>query len=88
MPYEDPDAEDPMELMGVELPATEDNVVDMISCFAEEYARLGFTSDQILDLFRDPSYPPAFHSMKQVGESKVRSLIAEAVFIYGRREGR
>lgn len=87
MPYKEPDAEDPMELVGVELPATEDNVLDMISCFAEEYARMGFTSEQILDLFRNPAYPPAYRAMQQVGEGKVRHMIAEAVFIYGRREG-
>ena len=87
MPFKDPDEEDPLELVGVELPATEDNVLEMIACFAEEYARMGFTSEQIFDLFRNPAYPPAYQAMQQVGESKVRHIIAEALFIYGRREG-
>jgi hypothetical protein len=87
MPFQDPDEEDPLELVGVELPATEDNVLEMIVCFAEEYARMGFNGEQILALFQNPAYPPAYQAMRQVGESKVRHIIAEALLIYGRREG-
>jgi hypothetical protein len=86
MPYEDPDDEDPMELMGVEIESSVDNVLDMVACFAEEYARMGFTSTQIMALFRNPAYPPAHGALQQVGEVKVRQLISEAMFIYGRRE--
>ncbi len=87
MPYGEPDDEDPMELVGVELEATEENTLDMVACFAEEYARSGYSSEQILELFRNPFYAPAYGALQLVGERKVRELIAEAVFIYGHREG-
>lgn len=87
MPYGEADDEDPMELVGVEMDATEESVKDMIACYAEEYARMGFCSEQILEIFQNPAYPPAYGAMQQIGERFVRERIAEAVFIYGRREG-
>ena len=87
MPYGEPDHEDPMELSAVELEATEDEVVDMASCFAEEFARLGYDSLGILALFNNPEYPPAYSALQQLGVGRLRGIIAEAVFIYGRSEG-
>jgi len=87
MPYAEPDHDDPMELTSVELEATEAEVLDMASCFAEEFARLGYDSRGIMALFENPEYPPAHSALQQLGAAKVRGLIAEAVFIYGRSEG-
>ena len=87
MPYGEPDEEDPMELMAMEIPATRDSVEDMVSCFAEEYARMGYSAARIMELFKNPHYVPAYGALQQVGEKKVRQMVAEALFIYGHREG-
>lgn len=87
MPYHEPDYDDPMELSAIELEATEGDVIDMASCFAEEFARLGYDSTTIWTMFNNPEYPPAYAALQQLGAQKLRGIIAEAVFIYGRSEG-
>ena len=50
MPYEDPDPEDPMQLVGVEIECPDGSATrDMAACFVEEFLRMGF-SDELAEL--------------------------------------
>jgi hypothetical protein len=78
MPKDEFDFEDPMELVGVELPvASEDSDREMVRCFAEEFLRMGLTGAGLLDLFRSPFYSGAHGAYMRLGEAEVRAIIAE-----------
>ncbi|MBI4549512.1 MAG: hypothetical protein HY714_01115 [Candidatus Omnitrophica bacterium] len=79
MPKHEMDPEDPMEMVGIELPAqSEAEVRDMALCFAEEFARDGWGEDALLNLFRNPLYVGPYRVWKQKGDAFVRSVIEEA----------
>ena len=84
MPYDDPDPQDPMMLVGVELPGDRAAQLEMARCFAEEYARMGFGEAQILDLFRRPFYADAHRAFLGLGEDLVTRLVRENVAAWGR----
>ncbi len=74
MPKDEADPEDPMELVGVFLPGDERK---MAECFVEEFLLLGFSNEQVLQLFRDPFYEGMHRVYERHGEGFVRELIAE-----------
>ena len=84
MPYDDPDPQDPMMLVGVELPADRETQVEMAYAFAEEFARLGYSGPQILSLFREPFYAGAHEAHRILGEREVETIIRECVGVWGR----
>jgi hypothetical protein len=84
MPYDDPDPEDPMMLVGVALPAGPEAARDMACVFAEEFARSGFGAARILDLFRAPHYAGAHQAWRMLGDPAIRSIVDETVAIWGR----
>ena len=60
MPKDDPEVDDPMQLVGMELPVAGPEALGlMVECFAEEFAALGHDRDPDLGLFRDPFYGAA-----------------------------
>jgi hypothetical protein len=73
-----------MELVGVVLPADAEATRDMAYVFAEEFARLGFDTQRILRLFRQPFYAAAYQAYCALGEDAVRSIIEECTQIWGR----
>jgi hypothetical protein len=76
MPYDDPDPEDPMQLVGVGLPTGDlDSVVDMAECFVEEFLRLGHPQDQVLEMFRNPFYRAAHGAYEALGEERIASIV-------------
>ncbi len=78
MPYDDPDATDPMTLHGVVVETESDAAMrDMAECFVEEYIRSGFDEDRILKLFQTQGYAGAFLAYQTLGEAVIRSLFAE-----------
>ena len=83
MPYDDPDAADPSMLIGVGVPAAEDSDLEMAYVFAEEFARLGFSERQLLSLFRQPFYAGAHRALETLGEEKIKSIIREALEVWG-----
>ena len=83
MPYDDPDAADPSMLIGVGVPAAEDSDLEMAYVFAEEFARLGFSERQLLSLFRQPFYAGAYRALETLGEEKIKSIIREALEVWG-----
>ena len=84
MPYDDPDPQDPMLLVGVALPAGPEADRDMACVFAEEFARLGYSARQIVGLFREPFYAGAHGALLRLGEAEVRRIVDETVNVWGR----
>ena len=79
MPKHEVDPEDPMELVGVELPAgSEEGLREMALTFAEEFIRSGFSEEQILGLFKSPFYQGPYLAWRAKGEAYVNGIIQEA----------
>jgi hypothetical protein len=83
MPYDEPDATDPMLLVGVELLADAGASLETARVFAEEFARMGFGEESLLDLFRNPFYAGAHQAYLALGEAKVREVVRENVGVWG-----
>ena len=83
MPYDDPDPTDPNMLVGVEIPAGATSDLDMAYAFAEEFAKLGFSAERLLAVFRNPYYAGAHRAFLELGEDKIESIVREAVEAWG-----
>ena len=68
--------DDPMELQAVQLDGDPDFMID---CVTEEYARLGWSSQQILQLFQSPDYPFLHHMLQVQGADAVRNRIDQVI---------
>ena len=79
----EPEADDPMELVMVSLPAGDPNL--MATCLIEEYARLGMNEEEIFELFHQPVYRIHFLYQEQ-GEAWVRGRIREVLARTGRMQ--
>ena len=84
MPYDEPEAEDPHELVGVELPGDEAQTREMAGAFADEFAQLGFTRAQILALFRKAEYTGAKRAWTLFGEETITRMVDESLAVWGR----
>ena len=84
MPYGDPQQTDPNVLVGVELPANDDTLVEMAYAFAEELARAGHSEKRIVALFRSPFYVGSHSAWQGLGEERVREIVAESYNAFGR----
>ncbi|HEX2928651.1 MAG TPA: hypothetical protein VHV54_02990 [Candidatus Binatia bacterium] len=83
MPFKDPDPTDPNVLIGVMLPADAETIRDMAYVFAEEFARLGYTREQLLWLFKNRFYGGAHGAYQALGEKDVLSIIDECLAVWG-----
>jgi hypothetical protein len=79
------EADDPMELVGVALPADAGAMEEMAYVFAEEFARLGYDERGLLRMFRNPFYAGAHRAYRALGEEAVSRIISECVQAWGRR---
>ncbi len=77
--------DDPMELVGVPVPADGQVWREMAYVFAEEFARLGYDAPRLLALFRSPFYAGLHRAWRALGEAEVRAIVAECVGAWGRR---
>jgi hypothetical protein len=84
MPYDNPEPEDPQELVGVELPGDESVTREMAEAFADEFARLGFTRAQILALYHKAEYAGAHRAYRLLGEDEVVRIVDESLAVWGR----
>ena len=95
-PYDDPEGDvdgtiannfdhgtDPNVLVGVMLPADAEATREMAYVFAEEFARLGYTREQLLWLFRNPFYGGAHGAYRSLGEQETLSIIDECLNAWG-----
>src|SRR6185295_12249842 len=83
MPYNDPHPTDPNMLVGVLLPADAEATRDMAYVFAEEFARTGYTREQLLWLFKNPFYGGAHGAYRNLGESDIFGIIDECLNVWG-----
>ena len=87
MPYDDPDATDPMTLHGVVVETESDAAMrDMAECFVEEYIRSGFDEDCILKMFKTTGYAGPFLAYQTLGEDAIRRIIEELIPLWGGRK--
>ena len=84
MPYDDPDPTDPHELLGVELPGDERVTREMAAAFADEFAQLGFTRDEILRMCRTPFYGAVHRVWRLLGEDEIARIVDESVDVWSR----
>ena len=70
-------------LVGVMLPADAEATRDMAYVFAEEFARLGYTREQLLWLFKNPFYGGAYGAYQGLGETEILAIIDECVNVWG-----
>ena len=83
MPYKDPDPNDPNMLVGVVLSADAEATRNMAYGFAEEFARLGYTREQLLWLFKNPFYGGAHGTYRSLGACEIVSIIDECLAVWG-----
>ena len=83
MPYKDPDPTDPNMLVGIILPADPEATREMAYVFAEEFARTGYTREQLLWLFKNPFYGGAHGAYRALGENETLSIIDECLNVWG-----
>jgi hypothetical protein len=70
-------------LVGVLLPADAEATRDMAYVFAEEFARLGYTREQLLWLFKNPFYGGAHGAYRTLGANEILSIIDECLNVWG-----
>ena len=73
MPKDEFDPEDPMELVGVELPSGDSLMA--LEDIVQEYLFMGWKPAMILFLFRSPHYGATHNIYKQLGHDHVRERI-------------
>jgi hypothetical protein len=84
MPHKDSEADDPLELIGVVLPADVESTRDMAYVFAEEFARMGYDRSRLISLFKNPFYGGAYGAYRALGEPAIGAIIDECVAAWGR----
>lgn len=84
MPYGDPDATDPMTLHGVGVLTEDDSAMaEMAACFVEEYARLGFSEERILQMFRTAGFAGPALARRVLGEETVARIVRDEMAKWG-----
>lgn len=84
MPYDDPDATDPMTLHAIEVETdSADSIREMAACFVEEYVRLGISAERIYEMFTDGSFAGPALAHRTLGGQVISELIAEQFAIRG-----
>ncbi len=66
--------DDPMELCGVQCDGDPGYMID---CLAEEYARIGWPAEKILQLFESPFYPVLHSMLAGIGRDAIRQRIEQ-----------
>jgi hypothetical protein len=81
-----PEADDPMELVGVAYPvaSAEDADRTLARCFVEEYALLGWDAGRIRALFQSPLYGGPYGIFRRHGMAFVESVLREVFDPEGR----
>ena len=77
MPYDEPDETDPLERVGVQVPAGEDLHREVVTVFSDEFARQGYNDEQIMFLFQNPFYSGAHVAYRALGDAVVRQIVKE-----------
>ncbi len=65
--------------VGLERGPDDQALTEMAFCFVEEYARIGWSGDRILSLFRNPFYRGPHRILSLKGDEFVRDLIETVI---------
>ena len=84
LPKKNPEADDPMTLTGVRVPGGIAEAEDMAYTFAEEFARLGHREEQLMEIFRSPTYRAAHDAYRVLGEDMIMGIVCECAEVWGR----
>lgn len=85
MPYDEWGPEDPFEFVGVQFPAKDEStMLAMAECLVEEYLRMGWPAEELLQVFRNPHYVGPHMVWKAKGEEYVRELIDSLASLWRR----
>lgn len=57
----------------------ENGLAYMAECFVVEFARMGYSEEGLLAVFRDPFYQGPYMAYREYGEDWVRALIHRTV---------
>jgi len=78
MPSKEPEPDDPFELKGVIVPAQDETSLrEMASCFVEEFARDGWSDEQLQAMFKNPFYRGPYLVWQERGDAYVDEVIRE-----------
>lgn len=89
MPYNEPDATDPMTLHTTVVETEDANVQrEMAACFIEEYMRMGYGRDRVLSMFKIQDYIGPHMAWRELGEAAIIELIDHQAAIWGGRRER
>ena len=69
------ESEDPMQLVGTLMNCTDEEIEEMGLTFIEEYARMQWTSEDILAVFTDPQFRGPHTVYQAKGRAFVEALI-------------
>jgi hypothetical protein len=83
MAHKDMEADDPMELVGVVLPADLEATREMAYVFAEEFARMGYDRNRLFSVFKNPFYGGAHGAYQALGEPATLAIIDECIGAWG-----
>ncbi len=83
MPIKTPEMDDPMTLTGVCVPGGVGAAEDMAYTFAEEFARLGHTEEQLMEIFRSRSYRAPHDAYRILGEDMIHGIVCECAEVWG-----
>jgi hypothetical protein len=76
MPKDEPHSDDPLELKGMVFPNQgEQDVREMTTSIIEEYMRIGWKAESILELFRNPRFRMTNTIYREKGEKFVQEMI-------------
>ncbi len=79
--------DDPIEMIGMEIPnQSEEQLRDMALCFAEEFVREGWTEEELMKLFKNPFYHGPHLVWEQKGDDYVKAVINEAIKMWRPRK--
>lgn len=84
MAYNQTEPDDPMELVGVVVPADGEAQREMAYVFAEEFVRMGYGRERLLTLFKTPFYAGAYGAYRALGEDEIQAIIDECLNAWGR----
>jgi hypothetical protein len=80
MARKESEVDDPIEMIGIQLPhQTEEQLREMALCFAEEFVREGWSEERLLKMFKNSFYQGPHLVWKQKGDEYVQAVIDDAV---------
>lgn len=83
MPYNEPESDDPMELVGMVMPGEPGQLEAMAECLVEEYVRLGWDAPRLMTLFVNPRFMATHRVYRQKGEAYMQELIERMCVKWG-----